>query len=458
MINFLKGQPSLDLLPVEMFKKANELALSDPNSRQDMLQYGTEYGTDEFRNNLAKFLSKEYSMPVQFQHLCPTSGASFGLQHSLSILTRPESTTKYCYFQDPTYFLVFNIYKDLGFQPNQFVGIPDENNQDGLDIDYFETMLQQHFPNLSSTPPLTAPTAPSEWIYNAVLYCVPTHANPTGSILLEHKRQRLVDLARKYNVLIICDDVYDILTFTSTTINNDNDNQKEKEDQKIITPPKRLVAYDLETMAKTSSYPCVISNGSFSKILAPGCRLGWLECHETLIDRLAACGSYISGGTPSNYMNQLVNQMLKSTSSSSLISEESDININIHRHIQNLRHELKERLHKGMWEPIQHHLLPLGCQVPGQQPPTGGYFLWLKLPTGIVCQDIQRMIQQHQINISFGNTSLFRVPVVEKNTLQQQKDEERDDYIRLCFAHYPIESLQFGIRELARAIQLCKEK
>lgn len=157
-------------------------------------------------------------------------------------------------------------------------------------------------------------------------------------------------------------------------------------------------------------------------------------------------------------MNQLVNQMLKSTPSSSLISEESDININIHRHIQNLRHELKERLHKGMWEPIQHHLLPLGCQVPGQQPPTGGYFLWLKLPTGIVCQDIQRMIQQHQINISFGNTSLFRVPVAEKNTLQQQKDEERDDYIRLCFAHYPIESLQFGIRELARAIQLCKEK
>ncbi|CAO3628751.1 unnamed protein product [Cunninghamella blakesleeana] len=443
MINFLKGQPSLELLPVDMFKKANELALSEPNARFDMLQYGTEYGTDEFRQNLATFLSKEYQLPVQSKNVCPTSGASFGLQHVISLLTRPESITKYCYFQDPTYFLVFDIYKDIGFQPHQFIGIPDKNNEEGLDVDYFEKVLNQHFPHPHSTSS-SIPSNDQPFIYNAVLYCVPTHANPTGSILPEHQRQKLVQLARKYNVLVICDDVYDILTFT-------NDRQEK------VTPPKRVVAYDLEeSLLSPNQLPCVISNGSFSKILAPGCRLGWLEAHETLIERLAACGSYISGGTPSNYMNQLVNQMLKA-------SEESDINI--HVHIQTLAKELKQRLHQGIWEPIQKELIPLGCQTT-LEPPKGGYFLWLRLPKGIVCQDLQQIIKKHQLPISFGNTSIFKVPTSKDNlkVIQQvihnkkEEDEEGDIYIRLCFAHYPIDQLQFGIQQLTKAVQLSKEE
>ncbi|KAI8096584.1 pyridoxal phosphate-dependent transferase [Halteromyces radiatus] len=287
MINFMKGQPSSDLLPTELFAKATSLALADPNAKTDMLQYGNELGTSAFRENLASFLSKEYALPVDPRHLCPTAGASHGLEHALSLLTRPNSTTKYCYFQEPTYFLAFDVFRDVGFQLDQFVGIPDKNNNEGLDLDYFEETLAKHFP-IPPPPPFTAPieemTTTEEWIYDAVLYCVPTHANPTGSILPMNQRQRLVKLARKYNVLVICDDVYDILTYSDQQQSDDDKNNKNN-DVVIIPPPKRVVAYDLEL---DSAHPVIISNGSFSKLLAPGARIGWLECHESLVQRLGA--------------------------------------------------------------------------------------------------------------------------------------------------------------------------
>lgn len=189
--------------------------------------------------------------------LCATPGASLSLQHLLTMLTRPESATRYAFFQDPTYHFVYQIYNGAGFKKSQFIGIPDDSN--GFDVDVLETFLEQH---------LDKDEAAKSDFYSAVLYCVPTHANPTSSILSAERRQKLVQLARQYNVLVICDDVYDLLTYKGDT-------------------PKRIVAYDLESMT-SSDKPTVISNGSFSKILAPGMRAGWIEAHPSLIQRVGS--------------------------------------------------------------------------------------------------------------------------------------------------------------------------
>ncbi|KAI8091027.1 pyridoxal phosphate-dependent transferase [Gilbertella persicaria] len=252
MINFKNGQPSADLLPTQLFSEAAQKALSAPHAAVDMLQYGHELGHPEFLRNLATFLTNAYHSPVYSQHLCATAGASLSLQHILSILTRPETHTRHVYLQDPTYFLVFDIFLDVGYTRDQWVGIPEEGDS-GMRLDLLEDHLAKHYqPNDSTT-------------FSSVLYCVPTHANPTGSILSAEKRQRLVELGKKYNMLIICDDVYDILTFEGDI-------------------PKRLVAYDLESQGKS----VVISNGSFSKLLAPGARVGWIEANERLIQRVGA--------------------------------------------------------------------------------------------------------------------------------------------------------------------------
>lgn len=175
------------------------------------------------------------------------------MQHCLSLLTRPGSVTRYAFFQNPTYHLVYRIFTDVGYDTSQFVGIPDTDT--GLDVDYFQRFLETH---------LSSDDSNSSEYYTAVLYCVPTHANPTSSTLSPNKRRRLVELAKKYNVLLICDDVYDLLTFDELA-------------------PKRVVAYDLEA---DDGKPVVVSNCSYSKILAPGSRAGWIEAPPKIISKL----------------------------------------------------------------------------------------------------------------------------------------------------------------------------
>lgn len=196
--------------------------------------------------------------------MCATPGASLSLQHILTILTRPQTTTRHVFFQDPTYFLAFDIFLNVGFTRDQFIGIPEEG-ETGINVDMLEAQLSQ------------LDISHDKSIFNSLLYCVPTHANPTGSILSAEKRKRLVELGRRFNMLIICDDVYDILTFEGDI-------------------PQRLVAYDLQDPDEKH---VVISNASFSKLLAPGARAGWIETSEDLIQRVGASGSFISGGSPS---------------------------------------------------------------------------------------------------------------------------------------------------------------
>lgn len=178
------------------------------------------------------------------------------------MLTRPQTTTRHVYFQDPTYFLAFDIFLNLGYTKDQFISVPEEGSS-GLNVDILEDYLITHHCDKEHHEEDN-----NSLLYDSVLYCVPTHANPTGSILSAEKRRQLVQLARKYNMLIICDDVYDILTY-----------------EEGYSIPKRLVAYDLEDSPEKH---VVISNGSFSKLLAPGARAGWIEAGETIIKQVGA--------------------------------------------------------------------------------------------------------------------------------------------------------------------------
>lgn len=182
------------------------------------------------------------------------------------------------FFQDPTYFLAFDIFLDTGFTRDQFIGIPEEAGT-GLNVDVLEEHLTRLYGNHSSS------ANDGRLVFESVLYCVPTHANPTGSILSDEKRKRLVQLGRRFNMLIVCDDVYDILTFEGEI-------------------PKRLVAYDLEDKEQYKKH-VVISNGSFSKLLAPGARAGWIEAGEDIIKAVGGSGSFVSGSSPCYLCNNI---------------------------------------------------------------------------------------------------------------------------------------------------------
>ena len=91
-----------------------------------------------------------------------------------------------------------------------------------------------------------------------MFYTIPTFHNPTGVVLSEDKSKRLIQMARKYDMIIVCDDVYNMLHYG-----------------KDSKAPKRLFAYDDPNDPDYKGN--VVSNGSFSKILGPGYRVGWME-------------------------------------------------------------------------------------------------------------------------------------------------------------------------------------
>lgn len=113
-------------------------------------------------------------------------------------------------------------------------------------------------------------------VYRHVVYCVPTFANPSSRTMGLERREGLVRLARKYDALVVADDVYDLLQWRA-------------ESEAVGAPDglrkahlPRLVDVDRELEGGTErigadGFGNACSNGSFSKIAGPGIRCGWVE-------------------------------------------------------------------------------------------------------------------------------------------------------------------------------------
>lgn len=102
---------------------------------------------------------------------------------------------------------------------------------------------------------------------------MPTFKNPTSISISVRRRRQLVKLARKYDALVIADDVFDFFRW--------GDNVEGTK------PIPRISDIDRELSGITDGYGNAVSNGSFSKLLAPGCRVGWLEGTEKFVNELA---------------------------------------------------------------------------------------------------------------------------------------------------------------------------
>jgi DNA-binding transcriptional MocR family regulator len=103
------------------------------------------------------------------------------------------------FLENPTYFLAIKILNEHGFSSDKIVQIPVDS--DGISVDSLEEELS-HQP-LNSSKVLNSPKR-----FSFLLYLVPTYSNPTGTVLAQDKRVRLASLAKKFDMLIVCDDMY----------------------------------------------------------------------------------------------------------------------------------------------------------------------------------------------------------------------------------------------------------
>src|SRR5690242_13262567 len=249
------GDPPLSLLPLDLIREAAQLRLSQTDN--SFLQYGAEQGDGHFRNALAGFLTKGYGFDVTPESIFVTNGISKALDLICTLFTQTGDTI---FVEEPTYFLALRIFAD-----HHLNVISLDTDENGLIIESLEEKLAEFQPKF--------------------LYLIPTFQNPTGSTLPQEQRQRLVQLAKENDFIIVADEVYQLLSYTQR-------------------PPKSFSAYmDVEN---------VISLGSFSKILAPGLRLGWLQAHPDKIKRLNTSGLLDSGRGLNPFTSAIVRGIIES--------------------------------------------------------------------------------------------------------------------------------------------------
>ncbi|PZA08532.1 MULTISPECIES: PLP-dependent aminotransferase family protein [unclassified Meiothermus] len=354
------GHPSLSLLPLELLRQAAQHRLSQGDST--FLQYGAEPGDGRFRTELARFLTRHYRFPAEPEGLFITAGASQALDLICAAFTQPGQVI---FVEEPTYFLSLGIFRDHHLE---VVAIP--TDEQGLDVEALEAALQRHRPTL--------------------VYTIPTFQNPTGVSLGQERRARLVELSQEYGFLIVADEVYQLLHY-------------------YWDPPPPLGSF---AAANT-----VLSLGSFSKILAPGLRLGWIQAAPPLLQRLIQNGLVASGGG----LNPFTSAIVRSALELGLQDQ----------HLQRLRHTYRERL-GAMLEALNR------AGLRPRYAPEGGYFVWLELDPSL---DAQALLKQairagvrYQPGVRFSSQGHFA------------------HALRLCFAYYDPAELTEGIQRLAAVL------
>jgi len=360
VIDFGIGQPGLSLLPLELLRQAAADRLQQPE--RAILQYGAEAGDGYFRLALAEFLSDGYGRPVPPQHLFVTNGVSQALDLICTLFTRPGDVI---FVEEPTYFLALHLFSDHGLQ---VVGLP--TDEQGLVTDVLAEKLKYQRPVL--------------------LYTIPTFQNPAGWTLPESRRRQLVSLSQEYDFTIVADEVYHLLNYTAA-------------------PPPPLAHYGGQS---------VISLGSFSKILAPGLRLGWIEAAPALLAQLANAGLLQSGGGLNPFTSAIVRTMLEQGWQQ--------------QHLEQLKETYRERA-TALAAALRHHLATATFADP-----EGGFFIWLTLPEAIDAGDLLPLAQAHKVGFRPG--------------AQFSSRGEARNSLRLCFAFYDTPTLEAGAARLAAVL------
>ena len=359
------GQPNDAILPVEILARAAASHFSQ--GLRYPLQYGTERGDGSLRLALGEFLSGHYGLDVDPEPILITNGNSQAIDLVCGALTKPGDVVL---VEDPSYHLALDIFRDHQLR---LVGVPVD--ADGLSIDALVEALDRHRP--------------------ALVYTIPSYHNPTGVTLSATRCQQLVDLALEHQFLIVADEVYHLLRYR-----NDNN--------------------DPAPMAAHVGSGVVLSLGTFSKILAPGLRLGWIQAAEPLLARLAARGFIVSGGGLNPFTSALVAVTLSDGS--------------VDQYLAQLRTLLATRVATMDAGLRAHFPADIGYEVP-----TGGYFFWLRFTDGVATPAFTHRAQAHKVGFRPGN--LFSITGGLAN------------HMRLSFAYYDIDRIEAGLAVLGQVIR-----
>jgi 2-aminoadipate transaminase len=232
IISFAGGLPATDCLPIAAFKDVLEEIFADPQEARRCLQYGNTEGYPGLREQVIDLVKDQGIAGIGLDETLIISGGCQGLDLLCKVFLNPGDAVL---VEDPTF---------LGFLPTisayrgKAVGV--KAGPEGLDLADLEEKLQQYAPKL--------------------IYTIPNFSNPTGKTYGAANRRSIVELAARYQAVVIEDDPYGRLRFAGE-------------------PIPSLKSFD------TAGWVVYIS--SFSKTISPGIRTGYAIGHRDIIRKMA---------------------------------------------------------------------------------------------------------------------------------------------------------------------------
>ncbi len=327
-ISFAGGLPAPEVFPVEEVAAAAQQILQQQGAQA--LQYGATEGYRPLREFIAQQMTEEAGFPVAVENVLITTGSQQALDLLGKILVDPGDRLL---VESPTYLAALQAWNAYGARYHEVAA-----DKQGLQLEALESAL----------------TGESKF-----LYTIPNFQNPSGVTLSLERRERLVEIARRVGLLLIEDDPYRELRFEGEHL-------------------PRLFDLDGQRQASISSYiGNVVYINTFSKVLAPGLRVGWMVAAAELINKL------VQAKQGTDLHTATLNQMLAYELARSGF---------IKQHLPTTIRAYRERRDAMLAALAQH--FPEGVRWTH---PQGGMFLWVTLPAGIDTNELLRAAIEQKV-------------------------------------------------------------
>jgi len=244
IISFAGGFPDSAMFDVEGIREAVNQALTEEPGAA--LQYGATEGYQPLREGISRFMAAKGSSVLP-DGLIVTTGSQQALDLIGKTMIAPGDKV---IVEAPTFLATIQCFRLYGAD---IIGAPID--ADGVDVDKLEQLIEQHKPKL--------------------VYLIPTFGNPSGATLNLARRQRILEIAARTKTLVVEDDPYGELYFDQPP------------------PPSLLALSD----GVPGSRDWLVHCGSFSKILSPGLRVGWMIAPAELLAKATMCKQFSDAHT-----------------------------------------------------------------------------------------------------------------------------------------------------------------
>ena len=328
IISLAAGNPANEAFPVEQINRIADGILAKEGAFS--LQYGITEGYTPLREKMKKRIAEKYAIGRDSDELIITSGAQQGIDLTAKVLCN-EGDVVLC--EEPSFIGALNAFRANGARLR---GIPMQ--EDGLDLEALETALKEEK-------------------HAKLLYLIPTFQNPSGITTSLAKRQKIYQLAKRYGIIILEDNPYGELRFAGEHV---------------------------PTIKSMDEDGIVMYSGSFSKILSPGIRVGFLCGPSELIAKVVVAKQVNDVHT--NLFFQMV---------ADHYIEQYDLDA----HIAAIT-KLYQKRAEDMLAAIDRYFDP---RVKSTRP-EGGFFLWVTLPDELDMLSYVKAAGEHKVAVVPGNT------------------------------------------------------